>query len=631
MPEAFRVDRGSLGEGRIDHNGSLIVKGVLTRTGVFRYVHRDGKVSNELRHPDDVFAVDAVASFAQVPITDEHPTSGRVTPENAKQLMVGNLGDSLSREGPTKNFVSSDLIIRDQNVIDRVMGKDGQPQKRFLSCGYKADVVEESGEYMGEKYDHRQTNIRGNHVAIVRSPRAGPSAKMLLDSEDAVIDESEDAWMADVVQGVVDRTIQDALELVKGDENINDKDGISKKISKVAHDHPEWDHDKVVAVAHSMTDPKKKTDMEHGKVIGKTKDGSPVYAAGEEYEEHSKMENGMEYKNRVIGQTGTGKDVYASYSKDMDYSNWTPDDHRDAAYTHRSEHRKLRDALGVVSAMGKEVESKIKAMMADCKTAHDYHKMEAMTMDSESIVVDEEGWIKDMGPYNGKNKKPNPDEEDEEAKGAKMKTQTKGDIVRIKRDAVVIGSGDSELHLDSITIEVDDGSEESLELLLQRQDELVLYAKEQHADAEEARGERDAALSRIEDPTKLDELAQERTEILDVADFVGLKLDDLRKVPNQDIKRMVVAQRQPDLINDESSLEYIQGCYNMITADAAQIGKNKKKLDELGKTVSPHREDGKDAKPGGDAPKLSYRDQAAADLKNVHSDSQAQLEERFSG
>ena len=51
---AFRLDRGKIGSSRIDHNGTLIVAGALTRTGVFTYRHSDGSTTRELRHPDDV-------------------------------------------------------------------------------------------------------------------------------------------------------------------------------------------------------------------------------------------------------------------------------------------------------------------------------------------------------------------------------------------------------------------------------------------------------------------------------------------------------------------------------------------------------------------------------------------------
>ena len=151
MPEAYRIDRGVLGEARIDDNGNLIVKGTLTRTGVFTYRHTDknGKTfkTRELRDPKDVFDAHSIASFAQVPVTDDHPSEGRVTSDNVKRLAVGNLGDTLFREGPKDNLVAADLIIRDAGAIAKVMGKGGQPRKVFLSCGYKADVIEEDGEF----------------------------------------------------------------------------------------------------------------------------------------------------------------------------------------------------------------------------------------------------------------------------------------------------------------------------------------------------------------------------------------------------------------------------------------------------------------------------------------------------
>lgn len=293
MPEAaFRVDRGALGEARLDHNGTLIVKGTLTRTGVFTYRHTDknGKTfsTKELRHPEDVFDAKSVASFAQVPVTDDHPTEGRVTSDNVKRLSVGNLGDSISREGQKDNLVTADLIIRDAKAIDKVMGRGGQPRKLFLSCGYKADVIEDDGEYMGEKYDHRQTNIRGNHVALVRNPRAGEVARLMLDSDDAVLEDEGDAWIE--MQEVVEQTITDALETVQNDDNLDakQKDALSEKISKIAHEHPEWENDQVVAVAHKMLGISKKDNGEDGDWEEEAGEGKHLMSPSEKDKEKKK-------------------------------------------------------------------------------------------------------------------------------------------------------------------------------------------------------------------------------------------------------------------------------------------------------------------------------------------------------
>ena len=42
-----------------------------------------------------------------------------------------------------------------------------------MSLGYNLDLIEEPGEWNGEKYDAIQTNIRINHLAIVDKARAG--------------------------------------------------------------------------------------------------------------------------------------------------------------------------------------------------------------------------------------------------------------------------------------------------------------------------------------------------------------------------------------------------------------------------------------------------------------------------
>ena len=307
MPEAFRVDRGALGEARFDHNGSLIVKGTLTRVGVFSYRHTDknGKAytTKELRHPDDVFDAKSIASFAQVPVTDDHPSEGRVTIDNVKRLSVGNLGDSISREGPKGNLVAADLIIRDAGAIDKVMGRGGQPRKLFLSCGYKADVVEEAGEYMGEQYTHKQQNIRGNHVALVRNPRAGAVACLMLDSDDAVLEDEGDAWIE--MQEDIEQTITDALETVQNDDNLDakQKDALSEKISKIAHEHPEWGNDQVVAVAHKMLGISKKDNGEDGDWEEEAGEGKHLMSPSEKDKEKKKgKKDDME---KGYGNSGT--------------------------------------------------------------------------------------------------------------------------------------------------------------------------------------------------------------------------------------------------------------------------------------------------------------------------------------
>jgi hypothetical protein len=155
--------------------GFLKGRSVVTNVGVFTYVNADGTVTRELRPPEEVFNKDSLESLKLKVLTNDHP-SVMVTPDNAKDLSVGNLGDDIRRDAYR---ISTPIIITEEQAI-----ADVQNGKRGLSCGYSTDVVEKSGNWMGVPYDAIQTNIRYNHVAIVPKGRAGDDAVLKLDGVD---------------------------------------------------------------------------------------------------------------------------------------------------------------------------------------------------------------------------------------------------------------------------------------------------------------------------------------------------------------------------------------------------------------------------------------------------------------
>lgn len=172
--EDFKLD-GSIAR-KLD-NGFLVAPVYPTRAGIFKYRRADGSIRRELRHPDEVFHADSLASMQNVPFTNKHP-SEMVTSKNVRQHMQGVVGSNVSR---SDNLVSAEVTVMDEGMVDRVE-KKGITQ---VSCGYTCDMVMEPGEYEGEKYDAKQTNIRYNHLAGVERGRAGPDARIVLDSEDA--------------------------------------------------------------------------------------------------------------------------------------------------------------------------------------------------------------------------------------------------------------------------------------------------------------------------------------------------------------------------------------------------------------------------------------------------------------
>jgi len=166
-----RYDRVVL-KARYDENGYLEDSPVLTRIGVFKYLDGKGNERSELRRADDVFNADSLASYRNKPVTKGHP--GNVNASNVSGHQIGTV-TTIGRQD--SDNVISDIVIHDPRVIKQ----DGWKE---LSVGYKVDLIEETGEFNGERYDAIQTNIRVNHLAVVPSGRAG-NARLNLDAADA--------------------------------------------------------------------------------------------------------------------------------------------------------------------------------------------------------------------------------------------------------------------------------------------------------------------------------------------------------------------------------------------------------------------------------------------------------------
>ena len=157
-------------------NGFVRAEGYLTRSGIFVYRDAQGKAIRELRPPEEVMHPESLASFGLMPVTNDHP-SELLTAENAKEYQVGTVSESVVAEG---DKVRAALMITDAQAIEAL-----DAGKSELSCGYTADVVQESGVWQGQPYDAKQINIRGNHVALVDAGRADPACSVRMDAAGA--------------------------------------------------------------------------------------------------------------------------------------------------------------------------------------------------------------------------------------------------------------------------------------------------------------------------------------------------------------------------------------------------------------------------------------------------------------
>ncbi|MFZ4580907.1 MAG: DUF2213 domain-containing protein [Myxococcota bacterium] len=186
-----RYDRGKIDgprPSRAGADGMLRVPAYIARTGIQEYATADGRVIRELRPPEEVFHPDALASFAQVVVTLQHPPC-MVDASNAKLYARGATSDDV--RAADNRYVATKLLVSDKLAVDAVL--TGQAQE--VSCGYTCELDFTPGTWEGQAYDAVQRQIRGNHVALVDKGRAGPSVKVRLDSgvQDALLRGSNDA------------------------------------------------------------------------------------------------------------------------------------------------------------------------------------------------------------------------------------------------------------------------------------------------------------------------------------------------------------------------------------------------------------------------------------------------------
>lgn len=175
----FIYDRINLPtERRYTDEGFLEVPAFIARPGIQEYraielgmTDRDpAAIIRVYRSPEEVFNEDSLQSFANKPITNNHPP-GLIDASNATRFSVGHAGPEVAE---SNGKVRTTLHIIAKEVIDEI-----EAGKNELSNGYTADVAFSPGIAPdGQTFDAVQTNIRGNHIAIVARARGGPELRV---------------------------------------------------------------------------------------------------------------------------------------------------------------------------------------------------------------------------------------------------------------------------------------------------------------------------------------------------------------------------------------------------------------------------------------------------------------------
>lgn len=125
------------------------------------------KVYRLLRDPVELER--GAPTFARLPIMSKHvpiTVANVAEDEDLKKLIVGAIGSAVIFEAP---YLDADLCVWDAAAIAGI----DTGTVRELSCAYRYVPAMEPGEFDGQKYDGRMTEIQGNHLALVEVGRAG--------------------------------------------------------------------------------------------------------------------------------------------------------------------------------------------------------------------------------------------------------------------------------------------------------------------------------------------------------------------------------------------------------------------------------------------------------------------------
>lgn len=123
-------------------------------------------IARVTRDAAEIFHPKTIASFEGKPLTIGHPEDF-VNPQNWRQLSVGTIQNVRRGEGSEGCDLLADIIVTDAHAIALV--KSGL---REVSCGYEAEWTQ-TGVGIG-----KQTQIVGNHLALVEQGRAGSQYKI---------------------------------------------------------------------------------------------------------------------------------------------------------------------------------------------------------------------------------------------------------------------------------------------------------------------------------------------------------------------------------------------------------------------------------------------------------------------
>jgi hypothetical protein len=260
----------------LDVNGWPEIKdNPISKAGVFPYLGRQispdldpDKTYMVLRSEEELSAPETIESLKLLPWIDEHvmlgPVESGMTPPEYKGV-EGVIGENIHFDKASGRLLANIKVFSDN--MDDLLASG----KRELSLGYRCKYKISSGVWNGQQYDAIQTDIRGNHLALVKEGRMGPDVAVLdhlsftFDAKDIIMADKEDEtkkaldaigkMVADGLKAMdekmdekfeaLDKRVKDAMEEedpdAAGDKKAKDEAEEKKEEEKKAEDRKAMD------------------------------------------------------------------------------------------------------------------------------------------------------------------------------------------------------------------------------------------------------------------------------------------------------------------------------------------------------------------------------------------------------
>lgn len=254
------------------------------------------------RSEDEVFRPQTIASFEGKDVTVKHPKDF-VNPDNWNYLSKGiaqNVRRADAKDADGEYSLLADLLIKDSFTIKLV--KAGL---REVSCGYEAEY-EQTSDGKGI-----QTNIVGNHIALVEQGRAGSNYAI-----------NDHKWKVPMFKElkeklkVLSRTVDEAAAKEDKEEKAKDEDMEEKEKSKDAAAY-----DELVKMVKDLGEKLEGMSKPKDEASEKDKEEKSKDADKEEKESESKDDDGMsELMERVKALEAAMAKMLESKDEDMEES-----------------------------------------------------------------------------------------------------------------------------------------------------------------------------------------------------------------------------------------------------------------------------------------------------------------------